>query len=342
MHFQTVIGSCLCFLLLSTCADSDKPGTLSLDLPIEDTLAFVQLNLPHEVYNVGRIATVNEQLVIFDRSNQGRFKVFGLPHYEYLFTYPKDGEEPDMHSFIDHYSMESWNGRFYYLDYPYYRKVNINQQDKTFDRLSAVDFSNINQDVNRVVPLNDTLYMTMNYTPELDEYQHLLFSSNHSQVLEKFGVYPEDGTLFEDPMEKSMHYIYQAVSNAQAGRIAVFYGSVNLIRFYNFAGDLIKEIKVGPYQAPASMDEQKVYFQQPQAVSEGIYVLYFDVHDLSFNQDPEGIRPEIHLYSWDGELLRRFFIDAPVYTFGVADKAKKIIAATAWEGQPIIEMELVE
>jgi hypothetical protein len=342
MNYKLLMYSCFVAILLNACTEPKGEGEISLKSPPQDTLFAKKVNLSEDVFQAGKILLENDNLIFFDRVGRGKFKVFKYPHFEHVFDYPAEDEGPNMHSFIDFNSMSAQGGYLSYLDYPYYRKIRVNTDGNTFDHLDYIDLSKIDQDINRVVQLNDELYVTMNFTPDLDEYEHLLYSGIDAKVLKKFGDYPETTMDFESPMSKSMYFLYSAVSNIAEEKIAVFYRNVNIIRFYDFDGNLEKEIEVGSYKEPSIAAEQTVFFIEPQAADDRILVLYLNENNDYAVNNLEKIRPELHAYTWSGELLYRCFIDAPVYTFGVSDKGDKLIAATHWEDNPIIEINLPE
>jgi hypothetical protein len=340
MNYKLLICNCLVAALLSACTEPKGEDEMLFKSPPQDTLFVNKVDLSEDVFQAGKILLDGDNLVFFDRVGRGKFKVFTYPGFEHVFNYPAEDEGPNMHSFIDFNSMGAHDGYLNYLDYPYYRKVRVNRDSSTFDHFDYIDLSKIDQDINRVVQLNDDLYVTMNFTPELDEYEHLLYSGTDAKVLKKFGAYPEAIMDFESPMSKSLYFLYSAVSNIAEEKIAVFYRNLNIIRFYDFDGNLEKEVKAGPYREPSDAAEQTVFFIEPQATTDRIFVLYLNKNNDYAVNNLEKIRPELHAYTWSGELLYRWFIDAPVYTFGVSDKGDKLIAATHWEDNPIVEIDL--
>ncbi|WP_187270933.1 TolB-like 6-bladed beta-propeller domain-containing protein [Neolewinella aurantiaca] len=276
-------------------------------------------------------------MVFYDGVGKGTFKVFDGSSHQYLFTYPDANNELEQHDFIDDNSIINRNGTLNYLDYPIYRRVKINRQDSTFQRLEQVDLSGMIDNINRLAHLNDTLYTAMNSDTEFNAHQSLLFSSKSSTVLKTFAEYPEEGLVFESPEAKSAQYRYTVVADEARGQIAVFYTYVNLIRFYDFTGALLKEVRVGSYTTPQIPKERNLYFLAPVATDDNIYVLYLNQNNASVNEDPETIRPELQVYNWEGELLKRSYIDAPVYTFDVSVAGDQLIGIAFQEEGAILQ-----
>lgn len=198
----------------------------------------------------------------------------------------------------------------------------------------------MSDNLNRLVQLNDTLYTAMNSDMEFNAHQSLLFSSLSSSVVKTFAEYPEEGIVFESPEAKSAQYRYTVIADEARGQIVFFYTYVNLIRFYDFTGALMKEVRVGSYTAPQTLEERNLYFLAPVAVGDKIYVLHLNKSNKSINEAPETIRPELHVYNWQGKLLRRSYIDAPVYTFGVSPEGDHLIGIAFQEDFSILETSL--
>lgn len=146
--------------------------------------------------------------------------------------------------------------------------------------------------------------------------------------------------VFESPEARGTQYRYSVVADEARGQIAVFYTYVNLIRFYDFTGVLLKEVRVGSYTAPQTPEDRNLYFLAPVAVGNKIYVLYLNKSNASINEAPETIRSELHVYNWQGMLLKRSYIDAPVYTFDVSEKGDQLIGIAFQEESSILEAPL--
>jgi len=328
-------------LLLISCTDNETAEVIELSSIPKDTLDLKPVELPVEVFKPEKVISFNDNLVFYDGVGKGLFKVFDRSSREYLFTYPEADNELQQHDFIDGSSITSRNGTFNYLDYPIYRRIKINRQDSTFQRLGQVDLSEMSDNINRLAQLNDTLYTAMNSDREFNVHQFLLFSSVSSTVVKTFAEYPEEGMVFESPEAKGTQYRYTVVADEARGQIAIFYTYVNLIRFYDFTGALLKEVRVGSYAAPQTLKERNLYFLAPIAAEDKIYVLYLNKNNASVNEAPERTRSELHVYNWQGALLKRSYIDAPVYTFDVSEAGDGLIGIAFQEDLPILEAQLL-
>lgn len=279
-------------------------------------------------------------IVFFDRKNTGQFKLFSLKDQAFLFSYPSDLTPGAQNRFIDFNSMSGEGNTINYLDYPYYKKSSIDFENKTLSEISSVDLSKINQDINRVTRLDDTLVMAMNFTPESDKFEHLIFSTKNSSLLKKFGERPDNNMIFKSDQDESLFFIYSSISNKSLRRIAVFYRNINMIRLYSYDGNLIKTIRVGQFKWPQKVENQQIHFIEPFALPDNFFVMHVNKNNGYAVNDPSKIRSQIHKYDWDGNLVKSYYVDAPIYTFAVSEDNKTIIAATYLEDTPIIQIEM--
>jgi len=150
-------------------------------------------------------------------------------------------------------------------------------------------------------------------------------------VIKEFGEYPESAMPFEEDHMKSSFFSYDAVSNEPRQRLMVFYNHTNLIQIFDFNGVLLKEVSVGDYIQPQTMEKRKLFFAAPVAVKDNIFVLYLDETREYLKDNAPDLRPQLHVYDWNGNLLSQHQLDAPVYNFAINEKTKKLVGGTFWE-----------
>ncbi len=329
----------LLFLLMSGCYKSDMVEDVDISTIEVDTLHFSPIRLSQPVFRPRQVLLQRESGIItyFDDVEHGVFKIFSYPGNEFLFRYPEVGNERDASSFIDESAMESFPDRIRYLDYPYLREVFVDTAKKTFIHQSYVDLTEISQDIQSALQLNDTLFFARNIFSGKEDLAHFTFVKGDNKKNNFFGKYPKVGINFKDYESKYSFFRYRPVVNRELKKIMIFYVKLNKIRLYDFSGNQLKEINVNSFLLPLKQEEEQIYFESPFAVGDKVYVLYLNENHNSVNANVEDLRPELQVYSWGGELLERYKMDASVYKYAIDPINGKVVGVTFSDDEPIVE-----
>lgn len=330
-------------LMFLGCNRHGARENIDIEAVYVDTLRFSSLNLSQEVFRPRQIMLHQEggTVTYYDDVENGVFKIFSYPENKFLFRYPELGNEKNKLSFIDESNMESLANGMIYLDYPYLREVLIDTALKTFDHQGYIDLTEINQDIHSVLILDDTLLFARNDFPDVSDSSYFLFSNVSNRVVKFFGDHPEVIFTVENSRSNSSFFRFRPVVNRKLKRIAIFYVKLNKVRIYNFDGKLLKDVDVGDFFPPQRPQDEMIYFESPVAFGNVIYVLYLNKNHDSLNSNVEDMRPELQMYNWEGELLKRYAMDASVYKFAIDSSRNKILAVTFSEENPVVEASIL-
>jgi hypothetical protein len=239
-------------------------------------------------------------------------------------------------SYINSNFGESFSNRLRYLDGPYLREVIVDTLERTFNHQSFIDLSKYDQEMKSVVQLNDTFFSARNNYPEYPESAHFLFS-NTSKKIHLYGEHPAVDIEFEDYNEKSTFLRYRSVVNKSLQRIMLFYVKANLLRIYDYDGNLLTEKSIEDYKITESYKDQILYFESPFNAGEEVFVLYYNQKFEYVNNNLDDVRPVVHVYNWNGDFLRQYSINYPIFKVTVDSESRTIFGLTLSDENPLVK-----
>ena len=180
----------------------------------------------------------------------------------------------------------------------------------------------------------------------------ILFDMEGNQLFEN-GEIPDDGTK-KHPIEKAKGAVCYMVTNPLDKRIGLVYMSTDLIEIYDTEANLLKQVhgpdqffphfKVhnsdgGTTRVGTVKGKAREAYYSPVGFNNEIWALYSGKYD-----DPKDIHlhliDTIIVFDWDGNPLRYYKLDMPVFKFTIDEQNNKIYAISDSPDFNIIEFDL--
>ncbi|MGV8096490.1 MAG: BF3164 family lipoprotein [Mangrovibacterium sp.] len=171
------------------------------------------------------------------------------------------------------------------------------------------------------------------------ESQRISFYNKEGTRVKTSGEFPECG-LTLTPVETIESFLCNISIHPQDGRICLSYNRTDLLEFYDSDGILKKRIHGPDHFFPVIAQGKKgegigVYsiegktrdgYFSPVAFDNSLFLLYsgkfFDRNDTMY------LVNQIFVFDWDGNPIKRFILDIPIFWFTVDEKQKKIYGLT--------------
>lgn len=163
--------------------------------------------------------------------------------------------------------------------------------------------------INQLIKIGVDEYITSGFTSG-EKGEHILYKNGDYSF---FGDYPDKSVEHEDRFK--LNY---KLSAGHIGKqlLLDFYLHKNLIRIYDFAGNLMNEINVknGNFKERAD-----VSFFKLKANSSFVATLYNEEYTMSELYSGVTYNLEFQLWSWSGELERRIVFDKPFDLYSISE-----------------------
>lgn len=309
----------LVFFIIS-CTSSDR--TVIKMREIDATLTGTEVPISTFIYKPRGIALTNDKLVIHDDIEENKFKFFSYPNIEYLFSWGKKGKGPDEIRFVSSSGFGATDSTFRFLEIDVLKEYKVNPDNK-INLVHRTSLMNTLGPLNGFNVLDDSLYLAT-LVDELDPSSEHVFLFPNGARGQSFGTLPEENLEFDFFTQKAIYYHKTNVINESERKIMVFYVRLNLMKIYNYEGELIKEVEFNGYTMGKKKPSYWTTFSAPYGTDKFVYVFYTNDIKGENLDDLRSITPELLVWSWDGELVKRFVLDKPVIWFVVSEKYGKI------------------
>lgn len=172
--------------------------------------------------------------------------------------------------------------------------------------------------INQLVHLENGSYIMSGLTTGEGK-EHLLYKDGEYT---DFGEYITDGYL--DGTELAI-FNYKFTAGLQEKEVILdFYQYRNLIRQYNIYGELLQEICLGGIEDKGNVFDKindgsiQPYRGKVFATNDKVYSLYYEhITNNQLYNEGNKIIPELQIWSWEGDLLRRICFNRPFRKFTV-------------------------
>ncbi len=313
----------LTLLLVSiSCSQDTTVIQATVDLLPNKCLLGTKIPLGVTLVTPSRLVANREYLVVFENKYPETLEIFDLDNMQHVASWYFDQDAAGNPPHIYQYSITLDESISFAID-NMYKTYEINQGELSLieSRQLLPRYLDEHHDY---VYLGEDREIYHNVTLE-DEFQHILMLDGEEKL---FGRYPETDRQFENILEKEEFFITKSVSSSLQSRIMTFYQKVNLIRIYDFAGELIKEIKCNLNKGTSEEKkfEPTYYFVEPFATDTAIYCLLVQKSLESLHKDFDNFKPTLIVLSWDGKILDTYEMDIPFITFTVDAQRAKLYA----------------
>ena len=313
------------FSLLFACAGGDADKMSEIQLPDEAiALHGDSVSFSGELYRPAKLYIAEDKLVVFDDVKEDLFKVFGLPGLNYLYGFSNWGGGPDEFSMIDKEAINV-SGRQFEILY----------RNKLY-RYQVGDTSFIPQETNssdliltRVNPINNfkrlsdhSYVFNSDFQKQGKEFCLLNTSTKEERSFGEMKE-PEAPELLG---KRDAYYAKAICASEHQGRFAAFYYHRPFFSVYNTEGQLLKS--VGISLSEHHFDPSTMYFVEPYATDDYIYVMWILMGKQQVEMDFNAFHPEILVFDWDGNFVNRLKLDRPIITFAVSERNKELYAVS--------------
>lgn len=312
------------FLLLLSCKNADESSKILL----EGDANYLEGSFsesPMDMYRPAKLYVVDNKLIVFDDVKEGLFKVFKIPTLDYCYSFGKKGGGPDEFHLLDKETINVGDD----LEILYRNKLHhycvtdssflkIKSDDKSHDLV----LTSVNP-INNFKRLKQSLYICNNDFNKNNEEFCLLDLKTKKET--KFGKIDKEKS--EVGIQELDAYLSKSIcTNESLQRFATFYYHRPVFKIYNSDMQMLKTIEIE--QDKALFDSKVIYFTEPYATEKYIYVMWICKSKQAVERDIEAFRPEILVFNWDGDLLRRVIVNKPIISFAVSEADKELYAVS--------------
>jgi hypothetical protein len=121
-----------------------------------------------------------------------------------------------------------------------------------------------------------------------------------------------------------------------------------MFKILSGSGELLNVITIDkPIDALSSNFEyspERIYFTEPYVTEKYIYVMWINRQKQDVEADFENFKPELMIFDWNGNPVKRYALNQPIITFAVVEDLKKLYGVSFFENDinTIYEYDLPE
>ncbi len=297
------------FLLLGSCTSQSSKNNVFLSQP--ENLTADSIQVPPTLLSVSRLFIAQDRLVAYEPQKDTLFSFWQLPDCRYLFSAGRKGEGPDDFLMLDKVFIETPQG-FKAFELSSNKIKELKTDD--YNRLKVVAEKRLEANqmpLNRFLFLADSSYC---FFSRDEQYEYVLL--NKKGETHPFSPYPEGVLEMKEGDMKPFVYNKLTVAKPDGEKFAAFYAYAKMIRLYSRDGEMLKEILL---EKPAAASEEGMrvayYSSYPYATDTYIYVL----------SKLDG-RQVLEVWTWEGEMAARYFLDKKIDSFAVSEKYNMLYA----------------
>jgi len=332
--------------IIISCSRTPEHTKTVTALPLEDTLEAetVSVESETEFINLIKIANVNEEYLVFvDDVEQGVFKVFSLPDLVFQYVWGRMGRGPDELSFVSLKQIDVFRDQLLFYEEPYARMKFYRVTDSvlTFTREQDLSFKNKRNPINGLKIMDDSLLIARygyGGAATISEDEFIALAPGNRDPLFTFGSYPK--TELEGA-ERSQQYSKLTAARPGGSRFAAFYRKYNRFKIFDHKGSLISEVHVNDPSLPEiSENSDFIYRFAASAGEKYIYTLAVNSKEQDLENNPLAAGMSVEIWTWDGDPVKRFYIDPPTPRFAISEKHNRMYGFSLRMDNAIYEYNL--
>jgi hypothetical protein len=303
----------------------------NIDLVEKVELQAKSIKIQTELYRPAGLFMFNNKLIVCDYTNNDIFKVFSAPEIKFLYSFGNIGQGPD--DFVNiiksninvskYFEILSRN-KLSYFEINDSSAVRMEKQPLVITKVDPV---------NNFRKLNDSLYILNNeeYSDKYNfEFRSFNLDSKKENTLGEVIYF--DKSLKADPIPVIyLKLMNSVIYNEKNKKIVVFYYHYPVFKILSDKGDLLNLFSLKNDIETLSVDikgENNVFFGEPYSTDEYIFVLWVNKTKREIEIDPGNFKPELLVFDWNGNLVKRFGLDKPVISFAVSEDCEKIYSVS--------------
>lgn len=246
----------------------------------------------------------NHHIILVEQKNDPVLSFWNADNLSYEFSAGSKGAGPNEVKYVYPDYFDKTDSTFFILDSGVEKEVRLSDQSISIIRRTPILVPDA---VNRLVRIDSGQYVMCGLNGGSKE--HILYKIDGQY--EEFGDYPDLPCL----PEKRFILFYKFIAYTPGKPfIYDFYLYLNLIRKYDLKGNLLEEISLADIPGrDNTMDKLRAgqiepYFSNVISRKDFIVVLYYENATNRQVYDGQAI-PELQLWNWEGELIRRYRFD---------------------------------
>lgn len=337
-NIQLIITISLTVFFLSACSNSEEAEAFVKMIELDQTLKGKEIPISAFLFRPRKMVLTKDKIVIYDDTENDKFKVFSYPDVEFLFSWGKKGEGPDEIGFVNSTGLSATDSTFRFLDLTILKEYAFANSNKV-KLVKRTELMESQGALNGFCWLDNSMFIAAVDNPTDIESEYIFLYPN-KKTGRAFGKLPEEGFDFDFHTQKLIYYIKHAVANPRERKIIAFYGRQNMIKVFNYEGQLLKDITFNENTFGSKVESDRVSFAAPYPTDKFIYVFYFNKSMGSSIEELNSLTPEILVWNWEGELIKRFALDKPIFSFAVSEEYRKIYGADIQGGNKIYEFTI--
>jgi hypothetical protein len=324
---------------------TDFPETQNLELKIHE----VEVN----ILTPSKVFPFYDKLIVFDNVEEDLFKVFDATSLEYLYAWGKKGDAPMEFSFIDEHSIKVEGDRFEVLDRFALKTIEVKNDSFQVAHERKLSFSPT--PINGLKKISDKIYFSLSELGGKSPHEFQMVDVQLDAVLKGFSEFPQAPENL-DMQSRSVVFNKSTVSNLFQKKFASFYLFHNQFRIFNHSGELVKEVILKgdqPFDFTQELRMNKVTYAEPFATDNFLYVLSVNKSKKEIEENIDAFFPELHVFDWEGNMVKRYPLNQPITTFCVSPddkmfygvsffKMNQLFSATLTHADALKEIELTE
>jgi hypothetical protein len=189
----------------------------------------------------------------------------------------------------------------------------------------------------KLLSLPDGIIVANNLDPKAKAFS--VYNSN-SEFLYTKGEFPENSHEYHSDFAAKLAFEYEINSHPSAQKVAVCYKLTDLIEIYDFSLNLLKRIQGPDYFFPIIKEEEKGNFISaggtigisieaygtPIVTEKEIWALYSG--KIMGSKEHGYLKDKLFVFDWNGNPLRTYQLDVPIFRFDIDPVENKIYAIT--------------
>ena len=319
-----------CWLLFSSCSNNESQ-IQEVYLPDAVDLVSTAKHIDTFLLFPTKLFLKADKFIIFEPLNENMFKVFDFPSFNFLYSFGSIGGGPNefQSDFIGDDIIDNETLLVEVFDQNQIKFVDLLGSSPKI--LSMTPFPLFEMPINRLKKMNDSIYYYHNWS-EVDKNNEFARININTGQRTFFSPYPNWVKNLNSSDEQFMAYSKSSAYSFARKMIVAFYYHFPVMKFLDFAGNVIKEVRIKTQDIDFSIPdrENKLYFVEYSFLTDDyIYVLWFGGKNKDeIMNDTEKLQPEILVFDWDGQIAGRYRFDKPITPFTISEETGKIYGVT--------------
>lgn len=313
----------LIILFISTilsCKEEYSVQILDLNtIPLE--LIKTEKQTMQEIQNPSSMHFFNNHIVFINTENNTDvpFYIYSTDSLNYIQRFGKFGRGPQE---IFSYNPNYWDttDSSFIINTNHYYSTEITFSKDSFHISRPLFLSNII--MNNLLRINDSLII---FDSKRENKEFSIYNTNKREIIKGFSKFPKATIPYKSKEDRDNILQKSCVINRDSQIIIAFYIREPLIRIFNFASKLIKEIRLKDiHQKNISLtefynNEENIYFLLPTTTQHHVFVLFINKDTQnSFLEETT----ELQKWDWNENLIKRYKILEPVDLYCISNDAK--------------------